>query len=524
MSGQASIPLEYPIENLIHNLADHVDDVILITEAEPKRQNGPKILWANKRFEEMTGYTLNEVVGQTPRILQGPDTDPEVRRRIGESLDAWRPVRERLKNYRKDGTPFWVELSIRPVADRNGWYHYWMAIQRDVTEQVAQEQALEHALYAATSAERTQSLFLSTISHEIKTPLNGILGVSQILEMLGPLNKEQRDAVESQRQAGEVLLKLVDDLLDISLIRSGKPSIQKEPVFADDVVQKAVIAQKTAAEAKGLEIWTNIESHAKLAFLSDERRVLQILVNLLGNAVKFTSNGHIEISVRRVAPDEIFFEVSDTGHGVPEEHLEEIFEPFRQIDSGVAREHDGAGLGLAISQEFAGMLGGRITVKSEVGIGSTFRLSLPAKSLIDCTEPEVTKAPSHKGWSVLIVEDDKMSLTITEWAFKHKGWNVFLFQSGEAVMEAVEKLVPDLIVLDRHLPGISGDEILSRLKSGPHALAEIPVVMMTADASITAERQTLKAGASRFFSKPVDLESLVKVSEELVILRETSAD
>lgn len=509
--GDAQLTLDM----VVASLADHTHDAVVITKAEPIRENGPEIVWVNRSFTEMTGYSADEVIGKTPRILQGSDIDPDARLRIFEALQTWKPVRETLKNYRKDGTPFWVDLSIKPVPDATGWFVYWVAIQRDVTEQVAQSEALRLAMEEAKAAERAQASFLSTMSHEIRTPLNGVLGTAQILPMLGEMNDAQRAAVSAMQESGNILLKLIDDILDLARVRSGRSELKLVTIDPAQLVAQAVVAVRAQAERKGLEILTGISSEAVRPFLSDDRRLLQILVNLLGNAVKFTESGQIEVRVRRTPNDTLEFLVKDTGPGIAPEVASDIFQPFRQGVSGIARPYEGAGLGLAICQQFATALGGSIGLTSEVGRGSTFRLEVPA------TEPTAIKAslaPSSRtgaplGGKILIIEDNELNRAIVEQAFRFKGWSVVAIDTGVGATDLIRQHRPDVVLLDRHLPGASGDEVLRNLRGSEEEIASTPVIMLTADARKEAERDTIALGASCFFSKPVDIMSLIGAAE-----------
>ncbi|MCR9151236.1 MAG: ATP-binding protein [Rhodobacteraceae bacterium] len=510
------------LESVIATVPDHTNDAIVITTAEPIRQNGPEIVWVNKAFTTMTGYTPEDVIGQTPRVLQGPDLDQDARARIYEALRTWKPVREILKNYTKAGKPFWVELNIKPVADDKGWFHYWVAVQRDVTEQVAQTEALRLAMEEARGAEQAQSMFLSTMSHEIRTPLNGVLGTAQILPMLGELNDTQKAAVNAMMEAGNILLKLIEDILDLSKVKAGVSPVRLTTVDPAVVIRNAVIAVRAMAERKSLEILTSIPSDAAQPIVSDERRLLQILVNLLGNAVKFTETGQIAVSARRLDQGKIAFNVKDSGPGIAPDMQERIFEPFRQVADGMTRQHEGAGLGLAICREFAEALEGTLTLESTLGQGSSFTLTVPVNNRADALQSaaggmasEATASPEAIG-TVLIIEDNALNRSIVEQAFRYKGWTVVSMERGAGVVDIVRQHQPDVVILDRHLPDKSGDEVIITLRSSGEGFSQLPIIMLTADARTEAEADTRALGASRFFSKPVDVEMLVRAAEQVL--------
>ncbi|MEO1480195.1 MAG: histidine kinase dimerization/phospho-acceptor domain-containing protein, partial [Bacteroidota bacterium] len=277
------------------DLGRHVRDAVLITEAEPIDAPGPRIVWANPAFTDMTGYALEEVIGRTPRLLQGPDTDLAALKRIRVALEAWQPVREVLKNYTKEGKPFFVELAIKPIADETGWFRYWVSVQRDVTAWVEQEEEFRRAREEAESANRMKSEFLANMSHEIRTPLNGVLGMAQLLQLMD-LDEEQQGAVSTIISSGQSLLGLIDDILDITKAEAGRIELEPKPTTARSLVDQAAEAVRGVALTKGLRIRTEAGQDADTPFLVDPRRLRQVLINVAGNATKFTEEGEVVLA------------------------------------------------------------------------------------------------------------------------------------------------------------------------------------------------------------------------------------
>lgn len=506
-----------PLEDVIASLAAHTNDAIVITKAEPVRQNGPIILWVNNGFTAMTGYRADEVIGKTPRILQRDDTDPKARDRIFSGLKYWKPVRETLKNYRKDGTPFWVELNIKPVADEAGWYHYWVAVQRDVTSQVVQTRALETALEEAKAATKAQVAFLSAMSHELRTPLNGMLGMAQIVPRLGEVNEAQQNALDTIIDNGHALVGLMENIFDLVEIQSGKEGIQITEIDIRQLVDDAIETVRDVAEAKGIEIFRSYSVRLGSVLRSDPARLKKVLINLIGNSVKFTNKGEVVIKVRESAPELWEFSVQDTGLGISQDVVQKVFDPFFQASSGTTRSHGGAGLGLAVARRFIELLGGHITVETKLGTGSKFVLHIPsnagAAKAVEFARSE--SAVSGKGGKILIVEDNALDRAIVEQVFRLNGWNpIALTEWGDFLAE-LEKHRPDLVVLDRQLGTTTGDELLRMIRARPDQLSQVPVIMLTADVSGSARERALSMGASQFFSKPVDIDSLVRCANDL---------
>jgi PAS domain S-box-containing protein len=505
------------LKTLTAALGDHVRDSVVITEAEPVERPGPRIVWVNDAFTRKTGYTFDEAVGQTPRFIQGDDADREALNAIRTALDAWRPVREVLKNYTKDGRAFWIEMDIKPVADADGRYRYWIAVQRDVTKRVEQDEALRAARDEALSANQIKSQFLANMSHEIRTPLNGVLGMAQVLA-LTELDAHQRRAVETILGSGRSLLGLIEDVLDLSRVEAGHVNLEPEPVTASAMAEAAGEAIRGVCVHKGLTLRIEPGAGADTPFLADPRRTRQILVNLAGNAAKFTETGGVMIAAHAES-GAMIFEVRDSGPGVPAALRGAIFERFRQGDDSRSRGHEGAGLGLSIAQDLAALAGGALEVGDAPEGGALFRLTLPfdpavpgeAADTIAVGEP-AGQVPQRRA---LLVEDNGVNREVVERALGLHGWRICSETGAETALKRLHDGPFDLIIMDREMPGMSGEDAIRAIRAMNASVRDTPILLLTAHAMAGARESALTAGANEYLAKPVVLDELVAVAAKL---------
>ncbi|MEI6035400.1 MAG: PAS domain S-box protein, partial [Verrucomicrobiae bacterium] len=337
------------------------------------------IEYANLATEKTTGYTRAEIAGENPRIFKSGEQDAEYYRNLWTTIQSGNIWRGEFHNRRKDGSFYWESATISPVLDDRGEIHHFIAVKEDITERKLMEARLAEALRRAEASAVAKSEFLSVVSHELRTPLNGVLGFAELLTYT-PLDKKQKQFAETISASGNLLLAIVNDILDFSSIESGKLAVQTAPISLSELVgQSAAAARKLAAD-KGLGFVCEVASGAPEQIAGDARRIRQILTNILGNAVKFTSSGSVAF---RVAPSSekgwqlLDFSIEDTGIGISPETLRRLFVPFTQANSTNSRPFGGTGLGLAISKRLAEAMGGGITVTSALGKGSVFTFQLP---------------------------------------------------------------------------------------------------------------------------------------------------
>jgi signal transduction histidine kinase len=288
----------------------------------------------------------------------------------------------------QSGSFVWTHISVSVIPDSNGEPEFFLAMIEDITERKETELKLRASQEAAEAASRSKSEFLTTMSHELRTPLNAIMGLSQLLqqEIVGSLNEKQNEYVSCIYSSGEHLLALIDDILDLSKVEAGKEELLLSPLPVSDLCNYAIWTVRDRASEKGLKLSCKIDLQENIC-IADERRMKQMLLNLLTNAIKFTPDGNVSLVVQKV-PEGITFTVSDTGIGIDSSQFKFIFEPFKQLDSRLNRQYEGTGLGLALTRKLARLHGGDVTFTSTLGKGSQFTLFLPNPVLSSLGEDE----------------------------------------------------------------------------------------------------------------------------------------
>lgn len=332
------------------------------------------LTYVNPAFEKLTGYSAEHIVGKNCRFLQGPETDQKEIDKIRTAIKTGSSCKVVLLNYKKDGSKFWNELSISPIEE-NGEVIGFVGIQDDITDRVQVEKDLIKAKQDAETANNSKADFLNVISHELRTPLTVMLGNLPLLTNPTDLpdNEEISEIALDIEEAGKHLLKLINELLDISKIEAGKLLLTVEPLSITSCIEESLSIVETLITNKDLQLVKNIED---FNFMGDPVRMKQIIINLLSNATKFTDEGSITITTK-INNKEGQLIISDTGCGIAEEYILKIFEVFKQVDSSISRSTSGSGLGLAISKKLIELQGGTISASSKYGVGSDFYLTIP---------------------------------------------------------------------------------------------------------------------------------------------------
>ena len=386
------------------------------------------------------------------------------------------------------------------------------------------------AQHKAELANAAKTRFLANMSHEIRTPLNGVMGMAQLLEHTG-LTAKQHDYVRTLNSSGNALRGLIDDVLDISRIEAGELALESAPYAPSDLLHAAADTISGQAAQKGLALELDIAPALQTLAMGDATRILQILTNFAGNAVKFTETGVIAISGRMIKPGWMELSVSDTGPGIAPKAVTSIFERFHQVDDSPGRRHEGTGLGLTIAQEIANLAGGEIGVESELGAGSRFWVRLPhtaakpgaVQALNDSLSD--SKAPSSErthALTALVVENNTINRKLLTEYLEGAGWSVLQAVSAEHALEILDLSLqdPDVVLLDLHMPGMSGEDLLTHLCG---TYPKTPVIIVTADAKNgTSERMRAK-GAFGYFAKPVNLAELGETLNRITASGDTGA-
>ena len=473
----------------------------------------------NPSAETIFGFSRDEVFGQNARILM-PEPyasrfDEFVTRAL--VLDSPKPFSQKAETVarRKDGSTFPVELSISET--RLGAKKMLLGIIRDISERKRFEEELISARERAEQASKAKSEFLANMSHEIRTPMNGIIGMTQ-LALETKLTPEQRDYLSTVRASSELLLKLINDILDFSKIEAGKMELDYLDFKLRDTLADTVRALSLQAEDKGLELLFRVSEEVPDDLYGDPVRIRQIIVNLVGNSIKFTQSGEIVVSVELCETEDsrvtIEFCVLDTGIGISQEKIEKIFQPFDQADTSTTRRYGGTGLGLSISRRLVEMMGGRIWVDSELGQGSKFHFTIQLETPL--TEPQVKDlAPVQilEGVRVLVVDDNLTNLKILDRQLAHWGMDVTLAQGGPEALNIMKKFALEntpftVAIIDCMMPEMDGFELSSIIKNSLE-LNKTKLVILSSAAQIVDAKERKKYGLEAWLVKPIKQSELL---------------
>lgn len=339
-------------------------------------RNG-NIEYVNPKFSETTGYTMDEVKGQNPRILRSGDHSKEFYKNLWETILAGNDWVGEFHNKRKNGESYWESAVISPITNEQGEITFFLALKEDITEKKKMIEDLIHAREAAEESDRLKSAFLANMSHEIRTPLNAIIGFSELIRDPAFEAEQQDEFAQLINDSGNNLLSILSDIMDISKIEAGQVSVSKRRISVNKLINSIQKEFAIKADRKGVELRiSNTSPDEVVEIETDETRIRQIIVNFLSNAIKFTETGYIELGIEPEA-NGVRLYVKDTGIGIPEAYHEKVFERFRQVETSHTRKYGGNGLGLCISKNLIELLGGTIGMESEEGKGSMFFITMP---------------------------------------------------------------------------------------------------------------------------------------------------
>ena len=471
-----------------------------------------RIVMANSRGLTMFGYTEAELIGQPIELLVPQRFRAEhparrdsffrnpVQRAMGAELD--------LLGVRKDGSEFPVKVGLSPVETAEGKAVICGVI--DITDQKKTLEAMQQAKEAAESASRAKSSFLANMSHEIRTPMNGIIGMAQLLAQT-ELRSHQRDYLATVDESAHILLRLLNDILDFSKIEAGKLELECRDFRISECVACAARMLVLRAAEKGLELACRVAPEIPDHLRGDAGRLQQVLVNLLGNAVKFTEAGEIFVNVNTESLTHeqvrLHVSVSDSGIGIPADKRDQIFRPFEQAESSTTRRFGGTGLGLAISRELVEMMHGRIWIDSELGRGSTFHFTAEFGIAADQHQPAPAELNSLHELPVLVVDDNLTNRRILSEMLQHWHMQPVLADSAAAARQALQTAEASqrpirLILLDPHMPGEDGIHFAESLR-GMLNHGQCPIIMISSGSSPIDVDLGQKYGIGRFMTKPV---------------------
>ena len=493
-------------------MAEHTSDGVVVMDPDGR------VVWCNKGFLAMTGFSQAEILGQTlDALLVGPRTSTAQVELFSEAMRDGSPIRGEILNYKKDGSEIWNDSTISPVLAEGGQVEAIVSVIRDVTEAHLSAETLKRAREAAEKAALAKSQFLANMSHEIRTPMNGIMGMSTLLKEadLAPNELQYAETIYSSAAA---LLHVINDILDISKIEAGHLSIIEHDFNARLCLSSVVDLLETQAKAKGLYLKLETDNSNPEIVRGDEGRLRQILVNLIGNAIKFTSKGGVV--VRASSEDKgdrylLQFEIVDTGIGIEADMLENVFERFSQAEMTTTRQFGGAGLGLSIARQLARLMNGDITVTSQPGEGSTFTLSIelghPADEEINLSPdantvilPEMEEPHELR---VLIAEDNAINAMVIEKFFDDMNVELEIAEDGQHALDKVPSFLPDVIFMDMSMPRMDGLQATQEIRK--LNVKQPRIIALTANAFESDRKSCLAAGMDDFLSKPLSKSDLL---------------
>jgi signal transduction histidine kinase/CheY-like chemotaxis protein len=455
----------------------------------------------------MSGYRAEELLTMHISDLQVSAAPDDAATRI-KRIMAQGESRFESRHRRKDGSVFDVEVSVQYWPTDGGRL---VAFMRDISERNQAEAALRLAKEAAELGARAKSEFLSVMSHEIRTPMCGVIGMTGLL-FDTPLTPEQQSYVEVVRSSGEALLGIIDNILDFSKLEADKLDLVVVPFDLQNVLEDAVELLAVEAQQKNLKLLFRYAPETPREFLGDPGRIRQVALNLVGNAIKFTERGHVLVDVGGGAISEgvasIRIAVRDTGIGIPADRQQMLFQKFQQLDSSTTRKHGGTGLGLAISKQLVELMGGTLSLVSQVGEGSTFSIELPLRvNPLLRAEPKEGKRKepgallSFAGRRVLLVEDNIVSQKVGAAMLGKLGCRVDVAANGREALGMISQLY-DLIFMDCQMPEMDGYEATGDIRKREGVARHTPIIALTAAAMVEDRERCLQAGMDDYVSKP----------------------
>ncbi|MBT1073398.1 response regulator [Pelotalea chapellei] len=475
------------------------------------------IEYVNPNVTKITGYALEELIGQNPRVLKSGLQPAEYYVEMWATLAMGKQWNGELCNMKKNGEIYWESASITPVKGPTDEVIHYVAVKEDVTERKHFIQELKNAKHIAESANRAKSAFLANMSHEIRTPLNAILGFSE-LALKTHLTPKQHDYIKKISSSGKSLLGVINDILDFSKIEANRMELERTGFALETVLTQVISVIQHKALEKGIEFLLSHSANVPSHLIGDPLRLGQVLMNLLINAVKFTEAGEVELSIDLIGQSQdklqICFTIRDTGIGMTPEQIGTLFQPFTQADSTTTRRFGGTGLGLSISKRLVEMMGGEIRVESVEGQGSSFSFTVSFGRSATAADPWLIP-DIIRNMRILIVDDSQVSRLALKKLLKFLPVEVEAVDSGAKAIQAVkaqDTLSPyHLVLMDWQMPDMDGIETIRSIKKDGTLQNSPHIVMLTAFGKEQEHTEALEAGADDFLHKPMTQSNMYDV-------------
>lgn len=502
------------LENMkLTTAIEHSNSSIVITDI-----NG-NIEYVNPYFTEITGYSLEEVVGQNPRILKSSEIKSEEYKNLWKTISSGENWKGEFHNLKKSGESYWESAVIAPVKDNSGKIISYIAVKQDITDKIKAHKDLIDAKEKAEESDRLKSAFLANMSHEIRTPMNAILGFSQLLNTPELSDDDKQSYLSIINNTGNQLLIIIDDIINISRIEAGIIELVELEFDLNRIIEDTYETIKVNAEMEKVDLSYSVDlKDEKTIIFGDKGKLSQILINLINNAVKFTKSGGSVKFGYSINKNMLLFYVKDTGIGIETKDQKIIFERFRQVEHK-GKVYGGTGIGLSIVNAFINKMGGKIWLESQVGEGTTFYFEIPYNPVsiegVDSEEADY-KFYQQKlsGKTILIAEDEDLNFLLMAEFFKDAKVNILHAENGK---EAVEMFKSNegisLVIMDLKMPVMSGyDATIAIKKIRP----KIPVIAQTAYAMSTDRAKALAAGCDDYIAKPIVFEEFIKLISKYI--------
>ncbi len=474
------------------------------------------IIYANQRFCDVSGYSQEELLGKNHRIVKSDEHPPALFEDLWRTITQGQVWRGDIKNRKKDGGFYWVNATIVPLIGVDGLPHQFIGIRTDITANKNLEQSLQFAKQQAEEATVAKGQFLANMSHEIRTPMNAVLGMLRLLHHT-PLTERQLDYANKAEGAAQSLLGLLNDILDFSKIDAGKMALEVRPFRLDQLLHDLSVIVSANVSRKPVEVLFDIDPATPQTLTGDVLRLHQVLLNLCSNAVKFTAQGEVVAKISVVRQNDqvvtLRFAVRDTGIGIAPENQQHIFEGFSQAEASTTRRFGGTGLGLSICRRLVALMGGELTLQSELGLGSTFafEITLPIAQEPQSELPARLEHNRLIGLQVLLVDDNPTARDILAAMIRQLGWQVDAAPSGPEALALLQSRAAagqapyQVLFIDWQMPGLDGWETLQQLQTMAPTLKPTATIMVTSNGRDTLAQRSPQEQAwlQGFLVKPV---------------------
>jgi len=498
-----------------------------------------RILYCNDKFEAVSGYSRAELIGQTHRVVNSGVHDRDYFRNLYRTIARGEVWRGTIQNRTKAGEAYWVDTTIVPNPGPDGRPETYTAIRFEVSDHVRALKALEQAQAEAKRAAEVRDRFFANISHEVRTPLNAVLGLASALAHT-TLTPRQAEMLNLITGAGDSLRRVLDDMLDLSKMQAGQFSLSSAAFDLKADIEAVVEMRRAAAEDKNLTLDVAFTPSARGQVIGDGVRITQIVSNLVSNAVKFTTQGRVMVRVdvrsgdvragdvrsgdmrSGEVGDRLVIEVEDTGIGFDAAAAQRLFRPFVQADDAISRQFGGTGLGLSICKSLAELMGGEITAESAPGTGSLFRVVLPIQRLPSAQDEDAqaseASAATEQGarLRVLAVEDNPANQMVVRCLLEPLGFEIVTADNGLEGVLQFEQDRFDMVLMDMQMPVMDGLDAMRRIRADEarRKVGRTPIVMLTANTTENHHLKAVQAGADHLVAKPVTLDILLQGMEQ----------